>query len=402
MRSQGKIIPVLMGGDLNAYSVALAFREAYGIVSHAFTRYRCGATENSKFIKTHICPGFSDIKIAIPELLKFAAENSSAELFLIPCADWYVSMLEDASSALSGLYHIYIPPKHIWERLSDKCGFYEEAKKADIPYPEYVSFKAGEKIADKKITDIPYPAVLKPSDSTEYWNNPFPNMRKVYFPEDRCEAEKLIDKIFNSGYNKRILLQRKIGSNYTNKVLTTFSDRNGRVVRCVYGDVVLEEIGKTSFGNHSAIITVSPDEICFRLIDYLNSIKYCGFANFDIMSEENRKYVLEINMRQGRSCDYLRAAGVNIAELLVRNARGENIEPDFSYNKIYWHYPPHKTVVKYSDAKNAERVKRLANEGKDYTPYGNSLEGIKRRLYVMVHNIRLASSIKSNYEGNTV
>ncbi len=388
-----------MGGDLNAYSVALAFREAYGISSYAFTRHRCGATENSKFIKTHICPGFRDIRIAIPELLKFAAENSSAELFLIPCADWYVAMLEDASAALSELYHIHIPDKNIWQKLSDKCGFYDSAKKAEIPYPEYVSFEPGEKITDKKITGVPYPAVLKPSDSTEYWNNPFPNMRKVYFPENRYEAEKTIDKIFNSGYGKRIILQKKIGTNNTNKVLTTFSDSNGRVVRCVYGDVVLEEIGKTSFGNHSAIITVSPDEICFKLIDFLNGIKYTGFANFDIMSDGNKKYVLEINMRQGRSCDYLRAAGVNIAELLVRSARGENIEPDFSYKKIYWHYPPHKSVIKYSNVKNADRAASFVNEGVDYSPYNNSYEGVKRRIYVKIHNARLSNSIKKNFEG---
>lgn len=399
MSGKGKIIPVLMGGDLNAYSVALAFREAYGVSSYAFTRYRCGATENSKFIKTHICPGFSDIKVAIPELLKFAAENSSAELFLIPCADWYVSMLEDASGVLSDLYNIQIPNKNIWQNLSDKCGFYEAAKKAELPYPEYVSFEYGEKITDKKIAGVQYPAVLKPSDSIEYWNNPFQNMRKVYFPESRYEAEKTIEKIFASGYRKRIIVQKKIGSNYTNKVLTTFSDSNGRVVRCVYGDVALEEIGKTSFGNHSAIITVPLDEICFKLIDFLNVIKYSGFANFDIMTDGNEKYVLEINMRQGRSCDYLRAAGVNIAELLVRNARRENIEPDFSYKEIYWHYPPHKSVIKYSDAKNADRAEKFANEGRDYSPYDNSFEGITRRLYVMVHNIRLSNSIKSNYEG---
>ncbi len=399
MSSHKKIIPVLMGGDLNAYSVALAFREAYGTTAHAFTRYRCGATENSKFIKTHICAGFCDIKVAIPELLKFAAENSSAELFLLPCADWYVAMLEKAAPALDKLYHIHIPDEKIWYKLSDKCGFYEAARKAGIPYPEYVYFEPGDEISEKKITAIEYPAVLKPSDSTEYWNNPFPNMRKVYFPENRYEAENIINKIFDSGYTKNIILQKKVGTNSTNRVLTTFSDSRGRVVRCVYGDVILEEIGKTSFGNHSAIITVSPDEMCFKLIDFLNGIKYTGLANFDIMTDGNQQYALEINMRQGRSCDYMRAAGVNIAKLIVQDAKGENIEPDFSYKKIYWHYPPHKSVIKYADAKSADRAAAFVNERKDYSPYYNSFEGMKRRMYVKVHNVRLSNTIKKNFDG---
>ena len=399
MSGNGKIVPVLMGGDLNAYSVALAFCEAYGVISHAFTRYRCGATENSKFIKTHICPGFADMNVAVPELLKFAAENSSAELFLIPCADWYVSMLENVRDILSKSYNVQIPDKNIWDKFSDKCDFYEAARRSGIPYPEYVSFKYGDVTSEEKIRLIPFPAVIKPSDSTEYWKHPFFDMRKVYFPKSCNEAQNIIEKIFASGYNKRIILQRKVGNNYTNKVLTTFSDSSGKVVRCVYGDVVLEEIGKTSFGNHSAIITVPLDEICFKLIDFLNDMKYTGFANFDIMSEGNEKYVLEINMRQGRSCDYLRAAGVNIAELLVRNARGEFISPDYSYKEIYWHYPPHKAVIKYSDSINADRAKNFVNEEKDYSPYENSHEGLRRRIYVMIHNIRLANSIKSNYEG---
>lgn len=399
MKNQRKIIPVLLGGDLNAYSVALAFREAYGVLSYAFARYRCGATENSDFIKTRICSELVDVKVAVSELLKFAADNSCAELFLIPCADWYVSMLQDAKPALSKLYNIHIPDKNIWEKLSDKCGFYEALKKERIPYPDYVSFEPNEKMSDKKLSLISYPAVLKPSDSTEYWNNPFPDMRKVYFPKNKYEAEDIIRKIFKSGYSKKIILQEKVGSNNGNRVFTTFSDGNGRVVRFVLGDVILEETGKTSFGNHSAIITVPPDDICFRLIDFLNSIKYKGFANFDIMTDGAEKYVLEINMRQGRSCDYMRAAEVNIAELLVRNAHGDNIEPDFSYKEIYWHYPTHKSVVKYSDGSGAERAQQLQTEGKGYSPYANSFEGIKRRIYVAIHNMRLSKAIKENFQG---
>ena len=103
------IVPVLLGADLNAYSVALAFHEAFGVTSRVFGRYRCGATENSSFIKTHICSGIDDVRIAIPELLKFADDNPGGELFLIPCADWYVAMLESVRDMLFGIYNIYIP-----------------------------------------------------------------------------------------------------------------------------------------------------------------------------------------------------------------------------------------------------------------------------------------------------
>lgn len=391
------ITPVLLGADLNAYSVALAFREAYGVKSHVFARYKCGATENSDFIKTHIIAGIDNVSVAVPALLKFASENTGAELFLIPCADWYVEMLEEAKPALSALYNIHIPDKSMWRRLTDKCSFYALMEKAGISYPSYVSFGIDDGMSEKKLLSIKYPAVLKPSDSSEYWRYPFADMRKVYFPENPGEVCGLIYKIFESGYRKRIILQQKVGGCDGNRVLTTFSDNRGRVVRAVLGEVILEEMGRTSFGNHSAIITLPLDKICFELIDFLNDIRYTGIANFDIMKSGNDKYVLEINTRQGRSCDYLRAAGVNIAELLVMCAEGKNIETDFSYKEIYWHYPTHKTVMRYSYGNGAERAERLYNEGKNISPYINGFEGITRRTYVAIHNMRLSNAIKKSY-----
>ena len=398
-KHEKSIIPVLLGGDLNAYSVALAAREACEAVSHAFVRYKCGATENSGFIKTHIVSGIDNINVAVPELLKFAAEHTCAELFLIPCADWYVELLQNVRGALSGLYHINIPDKYLWRRLSDKCGFYSLVEEHGITYPEYVAFSPGEEIAESKLHAISYPAVLKPSDSTEYWRIPFPDMHKVYFPKNAGEAHGLINRIFESGYKGMVILQKKVGNKDSNRVLTTYSDSRGRVVRAVYGDVILEELGKTSYGNHSAIITLPLDKICFELIDFLNAIAYTGIANFDILTDGSHKYVLEINTRQGRSCDYLRCAGVNIFELLMKDAFSESIAPDFSYREIYWHYPPHKTVMRYADTQAAQAADRLYKSGKSRTPYTNGYEGIVRRTYVAIHNMRLASTIKRNYPG---
>ena len=43
-----KIQPVLVGGDINCYSVARAYHEAYGVKSIAFGKIRIGATNHSK------------------------------------------------------------------------------------------------------------------------------------------------------------------------------------------------------------------------------------------------------------------------------------------------------------------------------------------------------------------
>lgn len=395
LRLKRDIIPVLLGGDLNAYSVALAFREAFGVSSHVFSRYRCGATDKSNFIKVHLCSELDDVEVAVSELLKFASENTGYDLFLIPCADVYVSVVERSKALLSGIYKIHVPDILTWRTLSDKKTFYEQMKREGILFPEYISFDFYSGVKKEELTHFDYPAVLKPSDSAEYWQHPFDGMRKVYFPKSAGEASGIIYKIFESGYRKNVILQRPVEGEM-NYVFTTFSDNSGRVVRGVLGKVILEETGKTSMGNHSAIITIPPDKICYQLVDFLNKIGYRGIANVDIMYDGKNKYALELNPRQGRSCDYLRAAGVNIAELFVKCAYGEKIEPSFSYKEIYWHYPPHKEVMKYTEDGEKRKAEYLSLKGEDYTPYINGFEGVKRKIYVTVHNLRLSNAFRKN------
>ena len=387
----------MLGGDLNAYSVALSFYEAYGVTSHAFVRYRCGATENSKFIKTHICSGIDDLSVAIPELLKFAAEHPHRELYLIPCADWYVSMLEAAGGALSAIYEVCIPDRRHFSMLSDKLRFYNFMEQAGIKYPEYESFGPEENISDEKLSRFTYPAVIKPSDSTEYWKNPFPDMKKVYFPKNKSESEAVIKRILDSGYAKRVILQRLIAP-ARHGVLTTLSTADGRVVRAVRGDVIMQQTGRTSYGNHAAIIIRALDGISYQLIKFLNGISYVGIANIDLISDADVTYALEVNLRQGRSSDYLRSAGVSLAEYLVKFSRGENITPDFSYKEAYWHYPRHSDVRKYSSPADVIRADRLIAEGKAFSPYGNSYDGVKRKIYAVLHSLRLSEALRSDAE----
>jgi D-aspartate ligase len=390
MRSDEKnIIPVILGADLNAYSVALSFRDSYGIRSHIFARYASGATSYSSFITVHICEGLDDPVTAVDALLKFAAENNGAELFLIPSADWYVEMLERAAGQLEAIYQIFIPKKEHFDILSDKAKFYSLLEKEGIAFPEYLSLKAEEPFSDDKIEAFTYPAVLKPSDSVEYWRHPFPDMKKVYFPRCALDVRKIAEKIFSRGYKKTLLLQRYVGSDSGNRVLTTVSDRSGRVFRAVLGEVVLEEMGATSFGNHAAIITRPLDEVSFQLIRFLDKIGYVGIANIDIMYSEGKSYVLELNPRQGRSSDYLRAAGVSLSEAIVSALKNETVKKDFSYKAIYWHHPSHKTVMRFSPSEVSYEIEALHRKGFGHSPYDNPYEGIRRKIYSFIHAVRL-------------
>ena len=402
MKNDSNIIPILLGSDLNAYSVARAFHEYTGEISHAFGRYKCGLTSFSHIVKAHTVAGLDDIQKAGAALFDFAKLHKGKRLLIIPCADWYIDVARSVSTHMPESYVALLPTEEHRALFGNKRSFYKILDKYGIKYPKTEVIFNNEDL-EETIKAFEYPAVIKPADSALYWKYSFPGMRKVYFAENEKEAEKVCKRIFNSGYNKELILQKKIGNDANNvSVYTTYSDRNGNVVRGVYGRVILEECGKTSYGNHSAIITEPRSEICEKLTEMLDEEKYMGFANFDIISDGKDEYVLEMNIRQGRSCDYLRAAGVNIAELMLKDLNGEKIKKSFEYGNVYWHYPPHSLVLKEGTASCAAESERLRSQGKSYSPLNyvkDFLTNPLRRAYVYYHNLRLRKHFEKKEMG---
>ena len=74
-RLKQDLVVVLLGGDLNCYSVARAFHQAYGVKSVAFGRYLLGTTNRSKIIDFCVAPDINDDDSAVRILRRFAEEN---------------------------------------------------------------------------------------------------------------------------------------------------------------------------------------------------------------------------------------------------------------------------------------------------------------------------------------
>ena len=59
-----KIYPVLIGADMNCYTLARAFHEAYGVRSYAFGRWAMGDTMYSRLVRFTAVP--DTVTISIP------------------------------------------------------------------------------------------------------------------------------------------------------------------------------------------------------------------------------------------------------------------------------------------------------------------------------------------------
>ncbi len=404
MKADKPITPVLLGGDLNAYSMAASFMRAYGVRSYVFAREKLAMVSTSSFLELYKVPNLDDCNIAVKMLTDFAKEHRGERLLLIPCADWYLEMLEYARDVLHGHFFFHIPDFEIWRATSDKASFLKILEKYGIDHPKTEIFRENDVDYDIRCKYMTPPFVVKPSDSSEYWRHSFEGMKKVYLADTLAEVRKICDKIFGAGYGGKMLVQEYISAKKSvpSSVLTTYSDKSATVTRAVLGDVLLEECAPTARGNYSAIVTKKLDGISQKLIKMLEGIGYTGIANFDIISDGKRKYCLELNARQGRSFDYLRAAGIELAALLGSEMNGGNSAPHFEYKEGVWRCVSFSTVKRFSDneglLKKAEMIRKRRG---DVTPYDNFTEkNLKRKLYVAVHLYRQGKNYKRYKRGN--
>ena len=388
---KGDLVPVLLGADLNCYSMARAFHEAYGVKSYAFGKYELGVTKKSRMIEFRAVPDLDSPDVCLRTLRDFAEARKEETLLVMGCTDEYAEFLIDHRAELEDLYLVPYMKSELKEGLIDKADFYESCEKFGIPYPKTAVFSAVPALTalSEESLGFGYPLIVKPSSSIAYWRHPFKGMEKVYVADTPERAHEIIETIYASGYDRRIIVQKMIpGGDAHMRVLTVYSDKDCHVRMMCMGHVLLEEHTPKGRGNHAAIIVEElPVELEERIKAMLDELGVRGFTNFDLKEDEDGKLrAFEINLRQGRSNHYLTASGINPARLVAE---------DYVYNRlvdipeatpVFWHSVPKRVVYRYcEDDALVLRAKELDRAGKSKTPlkYPYDLRGnLWRRIFV--------------------
>lgn len=370
------MIPVFLGADLNCYNFARAFHEAYGVKSYAFGRYAISATKYSKIINFKIVPDIDNEETMLRELSAFAEQHPGKKLYLFGCTDDYAAMIIRRKNELPQ-YTCPCPPEELYGSIQKKAEFYEMCEKHGIPYPKTVVLTKTPDAADITAEKLgfEYPIVVKPSSSVDYWKYPFDTMKKVYFADTPERAAEIVAEIYASGYPDKMILQKLIpGGDSKMRVLTAFSDKNGKVRAMCLGHTMVEEHTPHGLGNHAAIVTepVKDLAIAENIKKMLEECKYTGFSNFDIKDAgEDGFRVFEINLRQGRSNYYVTSCGMNIARLAVEKWDGEGDDCVMNETEWFWHHIPSAVAYEYTeDEELVEKAKRLEKEGKSSISLG--------------------------------
>lgn len=395
-------VPVLLGADINTYSVARAFYEAYHVKTYVFGKYMSGPSCYSKIINYRANPKMDTDEMLLKAMDAVSKRYKDKKILLLGCGDNYVTLVSRCKARLpENVIAPYIDIEQM-NQLVNKEKFYELCDKHHIDHPETLIYKPSMGMDFEM--KFKYPVILKPADSVDYFSHSFEGQNKVYVIENRQLLEETIQKIYEAGYTHTLIIQDMIpGNDEYMRVLTSYSGKDGKVRMMCLGHVLLEEHTPLGMGNHALILTESNKPLMDNAKKLLEEIGFTGFSNFDIKYDiRDKKFkFLELNVRQGRSNFYVTNSGFNIARYLVEDyIENKEIPFEMAEEEYLWMVVPKYVAFKYVKNKNTrKKMRRLIREKKMVNPLfmRNDL-GLKRYSRLVKNHLKQYGNFKKYYK----
>ena len=395
--SQQPFVPLLLGADINVYSMARAFHEAYGVKTVAYGMYPSGPCYGSDIIDYRVCQHNDEPEVVLKNVTEVAREFPDKKVIVLGCGDNYLtSIAVNLPKFPENVVAPYIDLA-LMETLIHKERFYQLCDQYGIDHPATYVYHKGE----GHDFQLPFsgPFVVKPAESATYWDHPFDTQKKAYVLQTREEVDQVIDDIYNHGYEDSLIIQDFIpGDDSFMRVVTNYSGEDGKVQLMCVGHVLLEEHTRHGIGNHAVIITEEAPELCEKLRAFLEDIKFTGFSNFDVKYDQRdgKFKVFEINCRQGRSNYYVTGAGYNLAKFLVEDLiYHKPQELIVTKNQHLWQVVPMKVITEHVNPRYLPQVKALRKAGAWVNPllYKED-KNLMHRLHILWGQLRFIKGFR--------
>lgn len=400
--------PVLLGSDINVYGMARSFHEEYKVNSLAIGKAILGPCTASKIVRVAVVePKLEDDKVFVQTLVSFADKfhkASDKQLLLVSCGDNYSKLIARNQDALAPYYAFPRVSEELLVKLSLKESFYALCDTYGLKHPQTLicTFDSYRSIA----LPFEYPVIVKPSNSVAYWNCHFPHKKKVFLAESEAELKQIMDAIYSSSYKDSLILQEYIpGPDSNMRVVNCYCGRDKKVKLAALGRVLLEEHTPEGIGSYAGIISDKDEAITNKIITFLESVGYAGFANFDMKYDprDGSYKLFEVNLRQGRSSYFVTAAGYNLAKWMVEDLieKNDTMPCTIASNKTLWTIVPLKILFTYvSDASLHDEMRELIKQGnvKESYYYEND-RSLKRWVHYQKNQINYFKKYKK-YFGN--
>lgn len=394
--------PVVLGGDIGAYSLARAFYDAYGVRSTVVSAVRSALVSHSRVLDHAAVPGLRDPEEAVAALRGIAesrrATGDTARPLLLASADRLVRLVVDHRDRLEDRFVVPYPPAPLLDRVTDKAEFAAVCAASGVPHPDTAVVEVTDATRDgaalladldRRIGHLVFPVVVKAASTVHYDTARFEGKHKVFVVDTPADLVALLTRVAASGWRGRFVVQDRIpGGDTGMRILSCYSDREGRVRYASFGHVLLEEHAPTALGNPAAILTDHDEEVAEHARRLLEGIGWTGWSNFDLKLDPRtgRCVFFELNPRLGRSNHYVTAGGLNPVVPYVREhlhgadpvppAAGRHGEPGNLFTVL-----PRRLLERYVDDPDVlERLDAAYRVGGVHDPLRNPAERDPRRL----------------------
>jgi D-aspartate ligase len=278
---------------------------------------------------------------------------------VVTCVDWYIQALAQYRAKIED---VAVVPYTSLDRINhvvDKQQFSQLCVAIGVPHPRTEVRAGGGELGDFSLR---FPVIAKPGNNVTWHHTQFAGKQKVHYIPTRDKLEWLLATAGNAGYHDPFIIQEFVpGDDSQMRIMTTFSDQNGRVRWAHGGKVLLEEHTPGTLGNPAAILTGPLPAIeadARRLVEHMG---WTGFANFDIKVDprDGVGYFFELNPRTGRSNYYLTASGINPAIFWVaEHLQGGNL-PDVRRTPILYRIVPRLLLRQYAGQETRAAIARV-------------------------------------------
>lgn len=378
MTDSPRFVPILLGSDINTYGMARSFHQEYQIKSEAIGSRQLAATRFSKIVDVRIVPRFNEDDVFIrtmEELAKTRYNDPNVAYLLVACGDKYAKLVSKYQDVLAQWYLFTAIDYDFLRKASDKVSFYKMCEEYDLPYPTTYIINKEMYQDESYLQALPFdfPIVIKPTDSIQYLDIDFVGRKKAYVIEEKDEYDLIVGRIYQAGYTKELIIQEFVaGDDSHMRVLNAYVDSNHKVRMMFLGQPLLEDPFPSSIGNYMAILPDENETIYRELKNFLEKVKYTGFANIDMKYDpkDGRYKLFEINLRQGRSSFFVTLNGFNLAKFLVDEfvyqvPYTETLYGRLDGNEKLWMGVPRRVFEKYAtDNPQKEKALQLLRRGK--------------------------------------
>ena len=311
-------LPIILGSDLNTYSIAREIHEAYGIKSAVATSSILLPCIDSEIIDFYKKKNFSKDPEIFKEVLNeiYRIHKDTHRDFIIFASDDTTrNFLMENLDGLDFSPKLPYASMDCMKALRRKEDFYKGIKSLGLMPKTYLANEE-----NYRDLDFPKDVFIKADNDIFYRSLDFDGWQKGYHSKSRDQSLEILKMVFANGYKENMIVQEFVtggdGSEYSIDGYRSKSTISMSACKNSLLDKRVEWIG-----NFVAKVDTDEDILFTYAKDIVESLGVYGLFNIDFKrnTETGKFYAFEINLRQGRCHYYASQNGVNTSQIAIED-----------------------------------------------------------------------------------